>query len=198
MLNAIAKGVPNLIGGSADLAPSNNTNLKDMGDFGRANPLGRNFHFGIREHGMGGICNGIAYHGGLRPFCATFMVFSDYMRPAIRLAAISKLPVIYIFTHDSIFVGEDGPTHEPVEHLAALRVIPNLQFLRPGDAEETEMAWRMAIREEERADRARAHTSGNRRLCQGGLRMAEDHPQGSLYREGLRRSTGCRDHCDGL
>ena len=145
VLNAIAKVIPNLIGGSADLAPSNNTNLKDMGDFGRANPLGRNFHFGIREHGMGGICNGIAYHGGLRPFCATFMVFSDYMRPAIRLAAIAKLPVIYIFTHDSIFVGEDGPTHEPVEHLAALRVIPNLQFLRPGDAEETEMAWRMAI-----------------------------------------------------
>jgi len=145
VLNAIAKGVPNLIGGSADLAPSNNTNLKDMGDFGRANPQGRNFHFGIREHGMGGICNGIAYHGGLRPFCATFMVFSDYMRPSIRLAAISKLPVIYIFTHDSVFVGEDGPTHEPVEHLAALRVIPNLLLLRPGDAEETEMAWRMAF-----------------------------------------------------
>ncbi|MGD0727318.1 MAG: transketolase [Spirochaetia bacterium] len=145
VLNAIAKGVPNLIGGSADLAPSNNTNLKDMGDFSRANPQGRNFHFGIREHGMGGICNGIAYHGGLRPFCATFMVFSDYMRPSIRLAALSKLPVIYIFTHDSVFVGEDGPTHEPVEHLAALRVIPNLLLLRPGDAEETEMAWRMAF-----------------------------------------------------
>ena len=145
VLNAIAKGMPNLIGGSADLAPSNNTNLKDMGDFGKANPLGRNFHFGIREHGMGGICNGISYHGGLRPFCATFMVFSDYMRPAVRLAAIAKLPVIYLFTHDSVFVGEDGPTHEPVEHLAALRVIPNLQLLRPGDAEETEMAWRMAI-----------------------------------------------------
>ncbi len=145
VLNAIAKGVPNLIGGSADLAPSNNTNLKDMGDFNKANPQGRNFHFGIREHGMGGICNGIAYHGGLRPFCATFMVFSDYMRPSIRLAAIAKLPVIYIFTHDSVFVGEDGPTHEPVEHLAALRAIPNLLLLRPGDAEETEMAWRMAF-----------------------------------------------------
>jgi transketolase len=144
VLNAIAKVVPNLIGGSADLAPSNNTNLKDMGDFSKANPRGRNFHFGIREHGMGAICNGIAYHGGLRPFCATFMVFSDYMRPAVRIAAIAKLPVVFMFTHDSVFVGEDGPTHEPVEHLAALRAIPNLVLLRPGDAEETEIAWRIA------------------------------------------------------
>ena len=144
VLNAIAQAVPNLIGGSADLAPSNSTNLKDMGDFSASNPLGRNFHFGIREHGMGGICNGIAYHGGLRPFCATFLVFSDYMRPSVRLAAIAKLPVIYVFTHDSVFVGEDGPTHEPVEHLAALRAIPNLFVLRPGDAEETELAWRIA------------------------------------------------------
>ena len=144
VLNAIALAVPNLIGGSADLAPSNCTNLKDMGDFSGSNPLGRNFHFGIREHGMGGICNGIAYHGGLRPFCATFLVFSDYMRPSVRLAAIAKLPVIYVFTHDSVFVGEDGPTHEPVEHLAALRAIPNLFVLRPGDAEETELAWRIA------------------------------------------------------
>jgi transketolase len=144
VLNALAQAVPNLIGGSADLAPSNSTNLKDMGDFSSSNPLGRNFHFGIREHGMGGICNGIAYHGGLRPFCATFLVFSDYMRPSIRLAAIAKLPVIYVFTHDSVFVGEDGPTHEPVEHLAALRAIPNLLVLRPGDAQETELALRIA------------------------------------------------------
>ena len=145
VLNAIAKVMPGLIGGSADLAPSNSTNLKDMGDFSRSNPLGRNFHFGIREHGMAAICNGIAYHGGLRPFCATFMVFSDYMRPSVRVAAIAKLPVVYVLTHDSVFVGEDGPTHEPVEHLAALRAIPNLRVLRPGDAEETEMAWRMAL-----------------------------------------------------
>ena len=145
VLNALAKLVPNLIGGSADLAPSNNTNLKDMGDFGRGNPRGRNFHFGIREHGMGAICNGMAYHGGLRPFCATFLVFSDYMRPSVRVASIAKLPVIYVFTHDSIFVGEDGPTHEPVEHLAALRAIPNLLVLRPGDPEETEVAWRIAV-----------------------------------------------------
>ena len=132
VLNVLAKLLPNLVGGSADLAPSNNTNLKDMGDFGKANPAGRNFHFGIREHGMGAICNGMMYHGGLRPFCATFMVFSDYMRPAVRVAAIAKLPVIYVWTHDSVFVGEDGPTHEPVEHLAALRAIPESPPPAPG------------------------------------------------------------------
>jgi transketolase len=143
-VTALSKAVGNLIGGSADLAPSNNTYVKDAGDFGRANRLGRNLHFGIREHGMGAICNGILYHGGLRPYCGTFLVFSDYMRPAVRIAAISRLPAIYVFTHDSIFVGEDGPTHEPVEHLAALRAIPNLTVLRPADAEETAEAWLMA------------------------------------------------------
>ena len=143
-VTALSKAVGNLVGGSADLAPSNNTYVKDAGDFGKANRLGRNFHFGIREHGMGAICNGILYHGGLRPYCGTFLVFSDYMRPSIRVAAIAKLPTIYVFTHDSIFVGEDGPTHEPVEHLAALRAIPNLQVLRPADAEETAEAWLMA------------------------------------------------------
>lgn len=145
-LNALAPAAPNLVGGSADLAPSNNTYLKDLGDFSSSNRRGRNFHFGIREHGMGAICNGIAYHGGLRPYCATFLVFSDYMRPSIRIASLSKLPVIYVFTHDSIFVGEDGPTHEPVEHLAALRCIPNLLVLRPADAEETAEAWLQACR----------------------------------------------------
>lgn len=145
ILNAVAKAVPSLVGGSADLAPSNNTRLKDLGDFSRSNPSGRNFHFGVREHGMGALVNGMAYHGGLRPFCATFMVFSDYMRGAVRVAAIAKLPIIYVFTHDSIFVGEDGPTHEPVEQLAALRAIPNLLVLRPADAEETEAAWRLAL-----------------------------------------------------
>jgi transketolase len=143
-VTALSKTVGNLIGGSADLAPSNNTYVKEAGDFGRANRLGRNLHFGIREHGMGTICNGILYHGGLRPYCGTFLVFSDYMRPAIRVAALAKLPAIYVFTHDSIFVGEDGPTHEPVEHLAALRCIPNLTVLRPADAEETAEAWLMA------------------------------------------------------
>jgi transketolase len=145
VLNAIAKAMPNLVGGSADLAPSNNTYLKDQGDFSRATPGGRNFHFGVREHGMGAVVNGMAYHGGLRPFSATFMVFSDYMRGSVRVAAIAKLPVVYVFTHDSIFVGEDGPTHEPVEQLAALRAIPNVLVLRPADAEETEAAWRMAL-----------------------------------------------------
>ena len=143
-VTALSKVVGNLVGGSADLAPSNNTYVKEAGDFGRANRLGRNFHFGIREHGMGAICNGILYHGGLRPYCGTFLVFSDYMRASIRVAAIARLPAIYVFTHDSIFVGEDGPTHEPVEHLAALRCIPNLAVLRPADAEETTEAWLMA------------------------------------------------------
>ncbi len=149
VLNAIASAVPQLVGGSADLAPSNNTLLKDFGSFEADSPEGRNMHFGIREHGMGGIVSGMALHGGLLPYCATFLVFSDYMRPSIRLAALMGLPVIYVFTHDSVFVGEDGPTHEPVEHLAALRAIPNLLVLRPADAEETAQAWRMAL---ERAD----------------------------------------------
>jgi transketolase len=149
VLNSIAAGVPHLVGGSADLAPSTNTLIKDVGSFQAASPEGRNMHFGIREHGMGGIANGMALHGGLRPYCATFFVFSDYMRPSIRLAALMGIPVIYVFTHDSVFVGEDGPTHEPVEHLAALRVIPNLLVLRPADAQETAQAWRMAL---ERSD----------------------------------------------
>jgi transketolase len=143
-LTALAQAAGNLVGGSADLAPSNNTYLKDQGDYSRKNRRGRNFHFGIREHGMGAICNGIAYHGGLRPYCATFLVFSDYMRPSIRIAALAKLPAIYVLTHDSFFVGEDGPTHEPVEHLAALRCIPSLLVLRPADAEETTQAWLIA------------------------------------------------------
>jgi transketolase len=145
VLNAIASSLPQLVGGSADLAPSNNTLLKDFGSFQAKAPDGRNMHFGIREHAMGGIANGMALHGGLRPYCATFMVFSDYMRPSIRLAALMGLPVIYVFTHDSVFVGEDGPTHEPVEQLAALRAIPNLLVLRPADAQETARAWRMAL-----------------------------------------------------
>ncbi|TFG61803.1 MAG: transketolase [Spirochaetales bacterium] len=144
-LQAAAKAVPNLVGGSADLAPSNNTALPDYGDYNAQNRSGRTLHFGVREHAMGGVVNGICLHGGLRPFCATFLVFADYMRPAIRLAAIMKLPIIYVFTHDSIFVGEDGPTHQPVEHIASLRVIPNVVVLRPGDAQETAAAWKMAL-----------------------------------------------------
>jgi transketolase len=143
-LQAIASAVPNLVGGSADLGGSTGTTLKQGGTFGPAS-TGRTFHWGIREHGMAGCLNGIAAHGGFRAFGSTFLVFSDYMKPAIRLAAIMRLPVIYIGTHDSIGVGEDGPTHQPVEHLAMLRAIPNLVVLRPADATETIEAWRVAM-----------------------------------------------------
>jgi len=144
ILNATAKALPHFIGGSADLAGSNKTLLKGMGSFQKDNRTGRNINFGVREHGMGAAVNGIMLHGGLKVFCATFLVFSDYMRPAIRLAALMKLPVLYIFTHDSIFVGEDGPTHQPVEHLEALRVIPNLLVFRPADAQENVEVWKLA------------------------------------------------------
>jgi len=143
-LKAVAAACPGLLGGSADLAPSNNTDLP-YGDFSPKNWPGRTIHFGVREHAMGAIVNGLALHGGLRPFGATFLVFSDYMRPAVRLSALMRLPVIYIFTHDSIFVGEDGPTHQPVEHLASLRIIPNLLVFRPADAEETNETWRFLL-----------------------------------------------------
>ena len=144
VINAIAPKLPSFIGGSADLAPSTNTNMKGFGDFG-PEENGRNLHFGIREHAMGGILNGMALYGGLIPFGATFLIFSDYMRPSIRLAALMGLKTIYVFTHDSIGLGEDGPTHQPVEQLAALRAIPRLIVLRPGDANETAEAWRVAI-----------------------------------------------------
>ncbi|TVQ38299.1 MAG: transketolase [Spirochaetaceae bacterium] len=144
-LQALAKSVPHLVGGSADLAPSNNTALPGYGSFTRQSRNGRTLHFGVREHAMGAICNGLSLHGGFRPFCATFLVFTDYMRPAMRLSALMKQPVIYIMTHDSIFLGEDGPTHQPIEHLAAMRSIPNMLVLRPGDAQETSEAWQMAL-----------------------------------------------------
>ena len=144
-LNATVAVIPELLGGSADLAPSNNTALQGIPDFQKDSHDGRNFHFGVREHAMGSIVNGMAYHGMLRPYGATFLIFSDYMRPPIRLSALSHLPSIWVFTHDSIGVGEDGPTHEPVEQLASLRAIPNLVVIRPGDANETVQAWRMAL-----------------------------------------------------
>lgn len=143
-LNAIAARVGNLIGGSADLAPSNNTLITGEPDFGPRR-TGRNLHWGVREHAMGAALNGMALHGGVRPYGATFLIFSDYMRPSIRLAALMELPVIYVFTHDSIGLGEDGPTHQPIEQLAALRAIPNLLVIRPADATETAVAWRVAI-----------------------------------------------------
>ena len=145
VLNAVAPAISNLIGGSADLATSNNTLLRGAGEFSAQNRGGRNICFGVREHGMGAILNGLAYHGGVIPFGATFLIFSDYMRPAIRLAALSELPVTYVFTHDSIGLGEDGPTHQPIEHLAALRAMPQLTVIRPADANETTVAWRIAL-----------------------------------------------------
>ncbi len=145
VMNAIAPALPALIGGSADLAPSTKTYLKGLGDQEAATPGGRNLHFGVREHAMGTAVNGMAAHGGLRPFGATFFVFSDYMRPALRLSAIMELPVVWIYTHDSIFLGEDGPTHEPIEHLASLRAIPHLVTIRPADANETAVAWQVAL-----------------------------------------------------
>ena len=144
-LNAIAERVPDLIGGSADLAPSNKTMIEGAADFAAGRPAGRNVHFGVREHAMGAALNGLAIHGGVIPYGGTFLVFSDYMRPSIRLAAMMGLRVIYVFTHDSIGVGEDGPTHQPVEHVMSLRVIPNLTVIRPSDANETVDAWRSAL-----------------------------------------------------
>jgi transketolase len=143
-INALAAGVPELFGGSADLSESNLTDVKGGGDF-TADEAGRNLRFGVREHGMGGIANGIACHGGLRPYAATFLTFSDYMRGSVRVAALSGLPVVYVWTHDSVGLGEDGPTHQPVEHYAALRAIPGLWFVRPADANETAAAWALAL-----------------------------------------------------
>ncbi len=145
VINAIAETIPQLIGGSADLTPSNNTTIKSSKDFQPGSFAERNLHFGIREHAMGGIMNGIALYGGLIPFAGTFLTFSDYMRAAIRLAALSNAQTIYVFTHDSIGLGEDGPTHQSVEHVAALRAIPNLFVIRPCDAHETREAWRIAL-----------------------------------------------------
>lgn len=145
VINAIASAVPELIGGSADLSGSNLTMVKGAPLFGAKTPEGRNFHFGIREHGMGAIMNGMSLHGGVIPYGGTFLVFADYMRPAIRLAALMGAQAIYVFTHDSIGLGEDGPTHQPIEHLAALRCIPNLLVLRPADADEVAEAWRIAV-----------------------------------------------------
>ncbi|MBE9571094.1 MAG: transketolase [Proteobacteria bacterium] len=145
VLNAVAPRLPNLLGGSADLAPSNKTEIKGEKDFQADIYEGRNLRFGVREHAMGSILNGMALHGGLMPYGGTFLVFSDYMRPAIRLAALMDLKVIYVFTHDSIGLGEDGPTHQPIEHLSSLRAIPNLTVIRPCDANETSEAWRYAL-----------------------------------------------------
>ena len=145
MLAAVAPDLPELVGGSADLTPSNNTYQQGAADVSATEPGGKNFFFGVREHAMGAALNGMALSGLLRPYGGTFLIFSDYMRPAIRLAALMELPAIYVFTHDSIFLGEDGPTHQPVSQLLSLRAIPNLTVLRPGDANETSVAWHVAL-----------------------------------------------------
>ena len=198
--------LPELWGGSADLAESNNTTMEGEPSFippehaTKAFPgdwYGRTLHFGIREHGMGAILNGIALHGGTRPYGGTFLVFSDYMRPAVRLAALMKLPVIYVWTHDSIGLGEDGPTHQPIEHLAALRAIPGLDVVRPADANETAWAWRIGLEHTDRptgavpdpAEPARCSTAAElrrrRRRGQGRLhpgRGAHGQPAGDPHR----------------
>ena len=150
ILNKLKDKMKNLFGGSADLAPSNKTELKGLGDFSKENPKGQNIHFGVREISMAGIANGIALYGGLRTFVSTFFVFSDYLKPMARLSALMKLPVTYIFTHDSIGVGEDGPTHEPVEHIAMFRSMPNFVTFRPADSKETIAGWKYAISSKEK------------------------------------------------
>ena len=144
VIDAVAKTLPNFLGGSADLAGSNGAVIKDGGDFTAEVP-GRNIHWGIREHAMAAACNGMAAHGGVRPFAATFLIFADYLKPSLRLSALMKLPVVYIGTHDSIGVGEDGPTHQPIEQLATLRATPNVRVFRPADATETAECWRLAL-----------------------------------------------------
>ena len=161
VLNALAPVLPELAGGSADLAPSTDTYLKGYGDITSGDFGARNFHFGVREHAMGALLNGLTLHRGFRVYGGTFLIFSDYMRPAVRLAALTGLPVVFVYTHDSIGLGEDGPTHEPIEHLASLRAMPNLVVLRPADANETAVAWRVAL---ERADGPTAIILSRQRL----------------------------------
>jgi transketolase len=186
VINALAPVLPELWGGSADLAESNNTTMEEEGSFGpeststkmfSATPYGRTLHFGVREHAMGSILNGIALHGPTRPYGGTFLVFSDYMRPAVRLAALMKSSVIYVWTHDSIGLGEDGPTHQPVEHLAALRAIPVLSVIRPGDANETAHAWRAALERPE-GPKGLALTRQNLPVLEGTAGAAEGVSRG--------------------
>ena len=160
VLNSFAARMPWLIGGSADLAPSTDTLIKDSGDFEKGSYHHRNIHWGIREHAMCGASSGMALHGGIRPYAATFLIFTDYARPAIRLAAMTGLPVIYVMTHDSIGLGEDGPTHQPVEHMASLRAIPNLCLIRPADAQRGRLRLARRHFPAGRADHAGAQPSG--------------------------------------
>lgn len=176
-IQALATVIPELIGGSADLGSSTKTDIEKAGSFLPATPAGRTLHFGVREHAMGGILNGMALHGGVRPYGGTFLQFADYMRPAIRLAALSKLPVVLVYTHDSIGLGEDGPTHQPIEHLAALRAIPNLMDLRPADPAETVEAWRAAL----------AHREGPSFLALTRQKVPDLRTEGAAPAHGLHR-----------
>ena len=185
VLSALADALPELWGGSADLAGSNNTTMKGAASFlphgnpyPGADPYGRTLHFGIREHAMGSTMNGIALHGGLRVYGGTFLVFSDYMRPAVRLAALMKLPVTYVWTHDSIGLGEDGPTHQPIEHLASLRVIPGLDVVRPADANETAVAWRTILERNDRPAGLCLTRQNVPTLCRSTLASAEGTAKG--------------------
>ena len=187
VIQKAAELLPGLVGGSADLAPSTKTLIKEADDVGRGSFEGRNLRFGIREHGMGAILNGMALYGGLIPYGATFLVFSDYMRPPIRLAALMGLRVVYVFTHDSIFVGEDGPTHQPVEHYAALRAIPNLTVIRPADGPETAVAWAVAL---ERTDGPTALLLTRQTLAT----LNADDPSQAL---GVRRGAYIVRECEG-
>ena len=174
ILQKLADLVPELVGGSADLGPSNKTVMKGLGYYSKAEPAGRNIHFGVREHAMGCIVNGLAVHGGLIPFGATFMVFSDFLRPAIRMAALMKVPSLFVFTHDSIAVGEDGPTHQPIEQVMSLRMIPNSVVFRPADALETAAAWKYAVE----------HKSGPVSLCLSRQNLPVLQEYASAVREG--------------
>ena len=180
-LNAAVLGAPNLLGGSADLAGSNGTNIKGGEPLTATDFSGNMLHFGVREHAMAALCNGMSLHGGVRPYCATFLVFHDYMRPAVRLSGLMNQPVIYVYTHDSIYLGEDGPTHQPVEHLMAMRLIPNLWTIRPADAKETVGAWKVALRREDgpvalsltRQDLPTLETSSAEAVSQGAYVLVE-------------------------
>ncbi len=193
-INALAGPLPGLFGGAADLSESNLTDIKDAANFEADDP-GRNLRFGVREHAMGGIANGIAYHGGFHPYCATFLTFSDYMRGSVRLAALAGLPVTYVWTHDSVGLGEDGPTHQPVEQPTALRAIPNLWYVRPGDANEAVAAWRPGDRAARRSGRARTDPpEADDTTRDGGCRPGR-RPAGRLHPARVERRTD-RDRPD--
>ena len=190
MINILKDIMPNMIGGSADLAPSNKTAMKDAGDFSAENPAGRNLHFGVRELAMTAIGNGIMLHGGLRAYVATFFVFSDYVKPMARLSALMGVPLTFVLTHDSIGVGEDGPTHEPIEQLAMFRAMPNFHVFRPCDATETSAAWLLRSNIQKDTDSACSFQTES----QSDPGKQQGSVKGRLCHRRLRRNTGCDPH----